>query len=128
MRTHLFAICTVLCGLSWAHPAFAESCQDRAHRITAMAPNSDYQCFKNGARLFILKWSGREPPENFFVLAGRALGGFSDVPAPIIEEMSKSCYAAALKQGRHRMSGVRFGLACQVRGDSGSVAITVEAP
>lgn len=127
MRTHFFVICTALCGLLWPNPAFAETCQDRAHRITKLAPNSDYQCFENGARLFILKWDGREPPQDFFLLAGEALGGFGDVPAPIIEEMSKSCHAVALKEGHHQMSGVQFTLACHVRGNSSSVAITVDA-
>lgn len=114
------------CATTSAQPAFAESCQERAGRITAVAPNSDYQCFENGARLFILKWDGRQPPDDFFILAGEALGGFSDVPAPIIEEMAKSCHGAALTSGQHQMSGVQFTLACHVRGNLTSVAITVE--
>jgi hypothetical protein len=121
------------CALTWrllvsTHPAFAESCQERAGRITSMAPNSDYQCFENGSRLFILKWDGRQPPEDFFILAGEALGGFGDVPAPIIENMTKSCHGVALTSGHHQMSGVQFTLACHVRGNLSSVAITVDAP
>jgi hypothetical protein len=115
-------------ALAFAQPAFAQSCQERAGQITSMAPNSDYQCFENGSRLFILKWAGRQPPDDFFVLAGQALGGFGDVPAPIIENMAKSCHGAALTSGQHQMSGVQFTLACRVRGNSSSVAITVEAP
>lgn len=126
MRPHHFTVCAVLFCLLGAHPAYAESCQERAQRVTELAPNSDYQCFENGARLFILKWVGREPSDDFFILAGQALGGFSDVPAPIMEEMSKSCHSIAMKDGQHQMSGVHFKLACQVRSNFSTLAITVE--
>lgn len=126
MRRHCLTVCAALFFLISGRPAYAESCQERAQRITGAAPNSDYQCFENGARLFVLKWAGREPPEDFFILAGQALGGFADLPAPIIEEMSKSCHSIALKEGHHQMSGVQFKLGCQVRGNFSSIAITVE--
>jgi hypothetical protein len=127
--TRLTIAGVLFCWALAALPAFAESCQQRAKRITALAPNSDYQCFENGARLFILKWSGRQtPPDSFFVLAGEALGGFADIPAPIMESMARSCHGGALRSGKDHIAGAQFTVTCTVRSTSTSVEVNVEAP
>lgn len=125
----IIVFCALTCQtLIGAGDVYAESCQERARRIIASAPNSDYQCFENGARLFIVKWSRGAPSEEFFIRTGETLGGFSDVPAPIIESMARSCHDVALRSGEYRLPGVKFTLTCRIRGAATSVAIIVDAP